>query len=122
MGYRSEVVFAIEKEVVPLFIAHIAENTAAQNFCFKETDYHTKDYMSNGHWLFRWDHVKWYDSYPEVQAITTFINERLQNLPDGWASDPEEYYRLVILGEDVDDNQVHGWAFDHIYIQRSISI
>ena len=122
MGYRSEVVFANEKDIVPLFIAHIADKPAAQKFCFKENDYHTKDYNSQGHWLFMWNNVKWYDGYPEVMAIRSFIDEKLQNLPESWANDPEEYYRLVIIGEEIDDNQVEGWAFDHIHIQRNISI
>ena len=120
MGYRSEVVFAIEKDVVPLFIAHIASNKAAQSLCFKDADYHTKDYEGKGHWLFRWDHVKWYPSYPAVEAINSFVHEKLQDLPESWASDPEEYYRLVVIGEDTEDIQVHGWAFDHIFVTRSI--
>ena len=119
MGYRSEVLFAIDKKVVPLFIAHIASNTAAQTLCFKHSDEHTKDYLGEGHWLFRWDHIKWYESYPEIQAIRTFVDEKIQDLPEGY-DQAEEYYRLVILGEEVDDNKQEGWGFDHIYISRSI--
>ena len=120
MGYRSEVVFAIDKDIVPLFIAHIASNTAAQTLCFKHSEHHTKDYQGEGHWLFRWDHIKWYESYPEIQAIRSFIDEKIQELPESFDGEAEDYYRLIILGEEVDDNKEEGWGFDHIYISRSI--
>ena len=119
MGYRSEVVFAIDKDIVPLFIAHIASNTAAQTLCFKHSDHHTKDYQGEGHWLFRWDHIKWYDSYPEIQAIRSFIDDKLQELPESF-SEGGDYYRLVILGEEIDDNKCEGWGFDTICISRGI--
>ena len=120
MGYRSAVGFAIDKDVVPLFIAHIASNTATQALCFKHSDHHTKDYQGEGHWLFRWDHIKWYESYPEIQAIRSFIDEKIQELPESFDGEAEDYYRLIILGEEVDDNKEEGWAFDHIYIRRGI--
>jgi hypothetical protein len=104
MGYRSEVVFAIDKDVVPLFIAHIASNTATQALCFKHSDHH----------------IKWYESYPEIQAIRTFIDEKIQELPESFDGEAEDYYRLIILGEEVDDNKEEGWAFDHIHIRRGI--
>tara|TARA_R100001079_G_C4429258_1_gene143395 strand:+ start:597 stop:962 length:366 start_codon:yes stop_codon:yes gene_type:complete len=119
MGYRSEVLFAIDKKVVPLFIAHIASNTAAQTLCFKYSDEHTKDYLGEGHWLFRWDHIKWYGSYPEIQAIMSFVGEKLQELPESFEQ-AEEYYRLVILGEEVEDIKDEGWGFDTICISRGI--
>ncbi len=119
MGYRSEVVFAIDKKVVPLFIAHIASNTAAQTLCFKHSDHHTKDYQGEGHWLFRWDHIKWYGSYPGIQAIMSFVGEKLQELPESF-EEAEEYYRLVVLGEEVEDIKDEGWGFDSIFINRSV--
>ena len=119
MGYRSKVVFAIDKSVVPLFIAHIASNTAAQTLCFKHSDKHTKDYLGEGHWLFRWDYIKWYDSYPEIRAIMSFVGEKLQELPESFA-EAEEYYRLVVLGEHVEDIKDEGWGFDSICISRGI--
>jgi len=121
MGYRSEVVFAIDKEVVPLFIAHIAQDSATQNFCFKQSDYHTKDYCEKGHWLFTWESVKWYQSYPEIRAITSFIDERLQNLPESSFDDGNEYYKLVIVGEETDDITQQGWAFDEVYVSRRVN-
>ena len=120
MGYRSEVVFAIEKEVVPLFIAHIGQDSATQNFCFKLSDYHTKDYCEKGHWLFTWESVKWYQSYPEIRAITSFIDEKLQNLPESF-DDGNEYYKLVMVGEEIEDITQQGWAFDEIYVSRRIN-
>ena len=119
MGYRSEVLFAIDKKVVPLFVAHIASNTAAQTLCFKYVDEHTKDYLGEGHWLFRWDHIKWYSSYPEIQAIRSFIDDKLQELPESFGEGCN-YYRLVILGEEIDDNKCEGWGFDNICISRGI--
>lgn len=120
MGYRSEVVFAIDKSVVPLFIAHIASNTATQTLCFKHSDRHTKDYQGEGHWFFQWDHIKWYESYPEIQAIRSFIDEKIQELPEGFDGQAEDYYRLVIVGEEIEDIKDEGWGFDAICINRSI--
>ena len=120
MGYRSEVVFAIDKKVVPLFLAHIASSAPGQALCFKHSDYHTKDYCGEGHWLFRWDYVKWYDSYEDVNAIESFVNERLQELPVSFG-EAEEYYRIVVVGEELDDIQARGWAFDQIRVNRSIN-
>ena len=120
MGYRSEVVFAIDKDIVPLFIAHIASNTAAQTLCFKHSDHHTKDYQGEGHWLFRWDHIKWYDTFEEVEAIQDFIQwcEDEQIEVDGKQVNADEYYRFVRIGEEMDDNETQGWGFD-IHIERS---
>ena len=120
MGYRSEVVFAIDKKVVPLFLAHIASSAPGQALCFKHSDYHTKDYCGGGHWLFRWDYVKWYDYYEDVRAIESFVNEKLQELPESFGAG-DEHYRIIVVGEEQNDIQDRGWAFDQIHVSRSIN-
>jgi len=78
MGYRSNVVIVIygEKDDVTAFIASErlkGTPKGMQYHPFKEPDhdYHDRevyDYHDNKYTMmvFRWHHVKWYDSYPEI--------------------------------------------------------
>lgn len=100
MGYRSEVAYVIRfenKEMRETFVAlqrakadeHI--NNALNELVEVEDDklgYHA-------------DHVKWYDSYPDVQAHQALLREAI-NL----YNDKEDItgYRFIRLGEEQDDN------------------
>ena len=80
-----------------------------------------RDYNDEkGAFLFRWSGIKWYDSFEEVQAIQDFIVwcEDAQVEVDGKQVNADEYYRFVRIGEEMDDNEVHGWGFD-IHIERT---
>ena len=78
MGYRSNVVIVIygEKDDVTAFVASErlkGTPKGMQYHPFKEPDhdYHDRevyDYDDNKYTMmvFRWHHVKWYDSYPEI--------------------------------------------------------
>ena len=121
MGYRSEVILAVGPEVMPQFMVTMAKSPEARKMCFAEADTMIKDYCDiEGAFLFRWDHIKWYDSFEEVSAIQDFINwcdsERIE--VDGKEVDASEYYRFVRIGEEMDDNEVQGWGFD-IHIERT---
>ena len=121
MGYRSEVILAIGPEVMPQFMVTMAKSPEARKMCFAEADTMIKDYCDiEGAFLFRWDHIKWYDSFEEVEAIQDFIQwcEDEQIEVDGKQVNADEYYRFVRIGEEMDDNEVHGWGFD-IHIERS---
>ena len=88
-----------------------------------------KDYCDiEGAFLFRWNGIKWYDTYEGVSAIQDFImwcDE--ETIPTGVkkengeaeVQDASEFYRFVRIGEEMDDNEVAGWGFD-IHIERSI--
>jgi hypothetical protein len=89
-----------------------------------------KDYCDiEGAFLFRWDGIKWYDTYEGVSAIQDFImwcDE--ETIPTGAkkengeaeTQDASEFYRFVRIGEEMDDNEVQGWGFD-IHIERSVA-
>ena len=121
MGYRSEVILAVGPEVMPQFMVTMAKCPEARRMCFADADTMIKDYCDiEGAFLFRWDHIKWYDSFEEVDAIQDFIqwceNEQIE--VDGKQVNADEYYRFVRIGEEMDDNETQGWGFD-IHIERS---
>tara|TARA_A100001015_G_C14669063_1_gene586123 strand:+ start:318 stop:692 length:375 start_codon:yes stop_codon:yes gene_type:complete len=121
MGYRSEVILAVGPEVMPQFMVTMAKSPEARKMCFAEADTMIKDYCDiEGAFLFRWDHIKWYDTFEEVEALQDFIQwcEDEQIEVDGKQVNADEYYRFVRIGEEMDDNEVHGWGFD-IHIERS---
>ena len=112
MGYRSQVVLAVSKEVLPQFLTTLARSSEAKDLCFVHSDKKIDNYDERGGFLFMWDHVKWYDSYECVAAIQDFMD---------WCDDEnDEDYRFVRTGEELDDNEVRGWGFDHIYVTRSV--
>ena len=51
MGYRSEVVFVVAKEVMPQFLATLAKSPEARALCFGETDTRIKDFQGDGNIL-----------------------------------------------------------------------
>ena len=121
MGYRSEVILAVGPEVMPQFMVTMAKSPEARKMCFAEADEMIKDYCDiKGAFLFRWDHIKWYDTFEEVEAIQDFIQwcEDEQIEVDGKQVNADEYYRFVRIGEEMDDNETQGWGFD-IHIERS---
>jgi len=120
MGYRSEVILAVGPEVMPQFMVTMAKSEEARELCWANHDEMVKDYCGEkGAFLFRWGHIKWYDSYECVQAIIDFMDwcegERIE--VEGKEVDASEYYRFVRIGEEMDDNETQGWGFD-IHIER----
>ena len=128
MGYRSEVILAVGPEVMPHLMDTMAKSPEAREMCWGDSEM-VKDYCDiEGAFLFRWDHIKWYDSYEGVSAIQDFIQwcdeetiptgKKKEN-GDDEVQDASEFYRFVRIGEEMDDNEVQGWGFD-IHIERSI--
>ena len=121
MGYRSEVILAVGPEVMPQFMVTMAKSPQARELCWAHHDEMIKDYAGvKGAFLFRWDHIKWYDSYEEIAAIQDFLNwcnsEDIE--VDGKMQHAAEYFRFVRIGEETDDNETDGWGFD-IHIERT---
>ena len=121
MGYRSEVILAIGPEVMPQFMVTMAKSPEARKLCWSEHTEMIKDYAGiKGAFLFRWDHIKWYDSFEEIQAIAEFLDwcesERFEH--EGKEVDACDFYRFVRIGEEMDDNETQGWGFD-IHIERT---
>ena len=129
MGYRSEVVLAVSKKMMPHFLGHLSQcEDVAYKFVFMETDQKIEDYDGDGTTMFLWESIKWYDSYPEVRAITNFVGmntdylsgicEDFHNAGDVYA----EHFRFVRMGEDNEDIEEEGWlCSDEIGINRALS-
>ena len=115
MGYRSDVIFACTADAVPTLLAEAGKNAALKELLFAHADEQLLgNYDSEGSYLFRWTSIKWYDAYPAIQAFKQMVQKIVEKLD-------EEAYRWVCIGEEIDDNEVEGWGFDHIYISREIT-
>ena len=118
MGYRSTVALAVDAEIMPAFMAALAQEPEAMRMVFSHHDTLLKDYCGEGNLLVVWDSIKWYESYPEIAKIEQFVN----NPEDfGFEDEPGEQFRFVRIGEEMDDNATEGWGFDDLYISRSLS-
>jgi|TARA_R110000824_G_scaffold188630_1_gene369987 hypothetical protein len=131
MGYRSEVLLYVGPEVMPQFMVTMAKCQGARELCFGSADERVKDYQDiKGSMLFKWGWLKWYDTFPEVEAIIDFMDwcdgEQIptgEKMDDGgdklaWGA---EFFKFVRLGEEMDDNEERGDAmWGDICINRSI--
>ena len=134
MGYRSEVVLVVGKEVMPQFMVTMAKSSEARAMCFAEHDKMIKDYDGEGNMLFAWDCIKWYDSYEGVRAIEDFIDwcqcEQVPVSDEQKAQDKsptpvthvdaDECFRFVRIGEELDDNESRGCGFWDVGVRREI--
>ena len=131
MGYRSEVVLYVGPEVMPQFMVTMAKCQAARAMCFAEADEKIKDYRDvKGSFLFKWEWLKWYDSFPCVSAIEDFMDWcEGEHVPTDEKDDEGnaklvnaiEFFKFIRIGEEMDDNEQRGDAFwGDICINRSI--
>ena len=133
MGYRSQVVLAVDKALMGKFLAHVSQCESTKNLVFAEADDRVENYNGDGNFLFRWDSVKWYDGYKEVDCINDFmdevddmvLDEIVVTSPAGGPSSVrpvhgEEYYRFIRVGEDSADIVERGGGFE-FYTQTTIS-
>lgn len=107
MGYRSDVIIAITKEVRTrhLISNEIPACLMNDNSVIKEA----RD--SDGAFYFRIQGWKWYDSYPEIQEIHAWFE-----------SMADEEFGAMRMGEDDDDNQTWGNPYDFdICLNRYLS-
>ena len=117
MGYRSEVAIALTSEAAnKLFVL--------QEFC-PELKELVNDADENSHFdkesidkgfdaKLYWNHVKWYDSYTEIQQMETFLYNILEDDCD---------FLFLRIGEETDDMETQGHFWDSgMYIQRCISL
>ena len=133
MGYRSEVVLVVGKEVMPQFMVTMAKSPDDRALCFGEATRH-EDYAERGNMLFAWDGIKWYDSFEGVAAIGDFLDwcdsEDVPVSDEQKAQDKsptpvthvsgDECYRFVRIGEELEDIEDRGNAFWEIGVNRSI--
>ena len=125
MGYRSEVVLVVGKEVMPQFMVTMAKSPEARALCFAEATRH-ENYEEKGNMLFAWDGIKWYDSFEEIRAIEDFLDWcDSEDVPSqdakGERVDGDECYRFVRIGEDMSDVEERGWAYScEIGVRREL--
>jgi len=130
MGYRSEVVLAVDAKIVPALMTMFAKCEETQKLCTVECDDLNTDYDGAGNWMMRWESIKWYESYPEIAMLNSFIEAvdsddlsefGLKDI-DGWEGDEYgELFSFVRIGEDTEDIDQRGYGFESIGIHRSIN-
>ena len=97
MGYRSDVAIALASEAVELLKEKLVlTKDADKRYLFDHPDHHAID-NDTGDELFRWNQVKWYSDYPEVDFVTRFLHEL----------DPSSYL-FVRVSELYDDIELGG--------------
>ena len=125
MGYCSHVVLAITKHLTPFLTLATAQNAAAQALVFKDADEFERDYYGDKSWLIRWDSIKWYESYEDIQTLELFIqkanSDEYEFEVDGKAQSSCEHMRFVRVGEETGDVEMSGDGFWDIYAHTSIN-
>ena len=126
MGYRSQVVLAISKELIPFLMLATSKNKEAEALVFRSADKFDRDYGGDKSWLLMWGNIKWYESYPDVDAIELFVHEAESDKYNITDDDGNKVYssdlvRFVRVGEDTDDIEVHGNGFWDIHPVTSIN-
>ena len=117
MGYRSNLtaVFYTTKEKWPVLKLYIDEH-------FPEEFKGDLTVQGERAYVFKLDNVKWYDSYPEVQAFERFVSNFLEFANGGDVSTPWNY-EFVRIGEDSDDvEETHsnGSEYDVLSVVRNV--
>ena len=126
MGYRSQVVLVIGKELQPHFMVALGACTAATSLVFNDADRFDRDYYQDGsgHWLIHWDGLKWYDSYEEIKTLQNFVeaaNDDCLELPDDESWTSAEHIKFVRIGEESDDIEHRGYGFDDVFAFSTIN-
>jgi hypothetical protein len=133
MGYRSEVVLVIGKEIMPQFMVTLAKSPEARAMCFDEAQ-RMDDYDGKGNMLFAWDGIKWYDSYEGIAAIADFLDwcdsehvpvsdeQKAQDKSPAPVThvDGDECYKFIRIGEELEDIEHRGCGFWDVGVSRSI--
>ena len=117
MGYRSDVGFACDP-----IIKQVIETVSEWDREFKELLNLGEDFSSGDGYQgrYRWESVKWYDSFPDVQVMENIMT-MCENVDDpGLCYDS---YGFIRIGEELDDIEMKGdpSAFD-LYVNRSLDI
>ena len=127
MGYRSQVVLAISKQLGPAFMAALAPNKDATALIFNDHDTLDLNYGGDGSLLVVWEGIKWYSGMGDnvIDLIDKFVAEAesdewefKEDPPDddsGAGSASSEHFRFVRVGEESDDITVRGEGFWDIY-------
>ena len=115
MGYRSQVVLAISKELIPFLLLAISKNKEAEELVFKYADL-DRNYENDKSWLMVWDSIKWYEGYADIDAIEQFLDDAEHGDwkitdDDGNEVHSEELFRFARVGEEHGDVDVRGSGY-----------
>ena len=108
MGYRSHVMLELKKEQNDIFQAlYVSKFPDDAEWLFKCIENYDDEAT-----LYNFDFIKWYDSFPEVIFVESFLNNLYF-----------EDYRFVRVGEELDDTEERGDSnYYNLYIRRETSI
>lgn len=113
MGYRSEVAIKCEKKAFEMF-----------RETYNKVDFPPdKVYKDGKHFILYWDWVKWYDTYEDVGAVESVMDElnELQDLNNG--EETGYGYRFMRLGEEDNDIETRENSWDiELWMTRKIDI
>lgn len=123
MGYRSEVMAAFyttNKDEAPLLKLFIEENWP------KEGNLTAYEWIkSDEHFgiIFHKEDVKWYESFPEVQAFDAFT-EKFMEIADSEEKKYNWFYEFVRIGEEYQDIETKGsyYSDNILSVSRAIIV
>lgn len=113
MGYRSEVAIKCEEKAFEMFRETYKRVELMPDKVYKDGDY----------FILYWDWIKWYDSYEDVGAIESVMDE-LDELQDPNREEKTGYgYRFMRLGEEDTDIETreNDWNIE-LWMIRKIDI
>jgi hypothetical protein len=105
MGYRSDVIIAIKKEVKA---KSVLLNTKLPEMLTEEADEYTVEAI--GIIYYEMEGIKWYQAYPEIIEVEDFLNTL--SLED---------YQFIRTGEEPGDVENHGNLEAELYAETFIS-
>ena len=115
MGYRSQVVLAISKELIPFLMLATSKNKEAEELVFKYGNL-DRNYENDKSWLMVWDSIKWYEGYADIDAIEQVLDDaeygdwKITD-DDGNEVNSEELFRFARVGEEHGDIVVRGSGY-----------
>ena len=121
MGYRSEVLLAFDKSILPKFLDVLAKCEETKRLVFEfrrewDREFTISNYGNasdadcDGHHCITWSSIKWYDD-PEYENIEHFVRNNIEEA------------RFIRIGENVEDYEDFGdFAHYDIEIQRHAEI
>ena len=113
MGYRSQIIFVVEKPLVSSLLTLFATKPAVREMLTYDNPIETND---SGDMLFQIDWIKWYrDAFPEVQALEDWMLEHDE--------EHEEHYSFNRLGEEFGDHDSRGFSEAwSVYPKQSLAV
>jgi hypothetical protein len=112
MGYRSHVLFAIdatEDTTMRLTYPSVVEVLAEADNVYIGTWSDTPKGQP-GYYVYEWEHIKWYESWPAVEALQSWMSQAEDDAED------EAHFMFLRDGDDITDLEHLGsWEFDLWY-------